>query len=75
MTSAYVVIMLSEPRGTGMSFCRTTSYACVIVRLERIEDSIPATIEVEDQHVHYKYWIVPLAASPEDPSRFPLKSS
>jgi hypothetical protein len=45
------------------------------VRLERIEDSIPATIEVEDRHVHYKYWIVPLAASPEDPLPFPLKSS
>jgi hypothetical protein len=44
------------------------------VRLERIEDSIPATIEVEDRHVHHKYWIVPLAASPEDPSPFPLKT-
>jgi hypothetical protein len=44
------------------------------VCLERIEDSIPATIEVEDRHVHHKYWIVPLAASPEDPSPFPLKT-
>jgi hypothetical protein len=58
-----------------MSFCRTTSYASVIVRLERIEDSIPATIEVEDRHVHYKYWIVPLAASPENSLPFPPKSS
>jgi hypothetical protein len=45
------------------------------VCLERIEDPIPATIEVEDRNVHYKYWIVPLAASPEDPSPFPLQSS
>ena len=58
-----------------MSLGRTASYAAVIVCLERIEDPIPATIEVEDRHVHYKYWIVPLAASPEDPLPFPLKSS
>jgi hypothetical protein len=45
------------------------------VCLERIEDSIPATIEVEDRHIHYKHWIVPLAASPEDSLPFPLKSS
>jgi hypothetical protein len=43
------------------------------VCLERIEDSIPATIEVEDRHVQYKHWIVPLG-SPEDPLPFPLKS-
>jgi hypothetical protein len=58
-----------------LSLCRTASYAAVVVRLERIEDSIPAAIEVEDRHVHYKYWIVPLAASLEDPLPFPLKSS
>jgi hypothetical protein len=58
-----------------VSLCRTASYASVIVRLEGIEDSIPATIEVEDRHVHYKYWIVPLAASPEDSLPFLLKSS
>jgi hypothetical protein len=52
-----------------------SSYASVIVCLERSEDSIPATIEVEDRHVHYKYWIVPLATSPEDSLPFPLKSS
>jgi hypothetical protein len=45
------------------------------VCLEPTEDSIPAAIEVEDRHVHYKYWIVPLAASPQDPLPFPLKSS
>jgi hypothetical protein len=45
------------------------------VCLEPTEDSIPAAIEVEDRHVHYKYWIVPLAASLEDPLPFPLKSS
>jgi hypothetical protein len=45
------------------------------VRLDRIEDSIPATIEVEDRHVHYKYWIVPLAWAPEDSLPFPPKSS
>jgi hypothetical protein len=44
------------------------------VCLERIEDSIPATIEVEDRHIHYKHWIVSLAASPEDSLPFPLKS-
>jgi len=69
------LIVPAEPRGTGMSFCRTTSYASVIVRLERIEDSIPATIEVEDQHVHYKHWIVPLTAWPKDSVPLPLKSS
>jgi hypothetical protein len=59
----------------GMSLCRTASYAAVVVRLERIEDSIPATIEVEDRHIHYKHWIVSLAASPEDSLPFLLKSS
>jgi hypothetical protein len=59
---------------TGVSLCRTASYAAVIVCLERIEDSIPATIEVEDRHIHYKQWIVSLAASPEDSMPFPLKS-
>jgi hypothetical protein len=43
--------------------------------LERIEDLIPATIEVEDRHIHYKHWIVSLAASAEDSLPFPLKSS
>jgi hypothetical protein len=44
------------------------------VCLERIEDPIPATIEIEDRHIHYKHWIVSLAAS-EDSLPFPLKAS
>jgi hypothetical protein len=58
-----------------VSLCRTASHASVIVCLAPIEDSIPATIEVEDRHIHYKHWIVSLAASPEDSLPFLLKSS
>jgi hypothetical protein len=61
-------------QAAGTAGVKLVERPAVIVCLERIEDSIPATIEVEDRHIHYKHWIVSLAASPEDSVPFPLKS-